>query len=199
MNEAPNTAATKPRRRWYQYRLRTLLVAVTLVGCGMGWLGFKIRIAARQEADVAALVKLGGSVEYDYDTDGHGNRVYNAVPPGPKWLRALLGDDLFRNVTGFDLTDTPATDIELKHLRHLTALEWLHLDGTQITDAGLEQLEELTKLKELTLVRTQVTDAGMDHLKGLVELGELHLYGGQVTSAGAKKLQQALPDCQILR
>ncbi len=180
MEAVPDKIEPKCKRRWFQFSLRSLLIFVTLVGCGLGWLGFKVRAASRQQANVAAIVKLGGSVEYDYDNDAQGNRVPNPTPPGPKWLRGLLGDDFFRDVTGCDLTDKPVTDAELKHVANFAKLKWLFLDGTQVTDAGLEQLEGLTELTELSLVRTQITEAGLEHLKGLTQLEELHLYGTQV-------------------
>ena len=46
----------------------------------------------------------------------------------------------------------------------------------------------------------QVTDAGLglDHLKGLDPLQELRLRNTKVTDEGVKKLQQALPKCQII-
>lgn len=33
----------KPRRRWYQISLRTLLLLVTIVSAGFAWLGYKVR------------------------------------------------------------------------------------------------------------------------------------------------------------
>ena len=36
MNDKPNAAQPKARRRWYQYSLRSLLIFVTLAGCGFG-------------------------------------------------------------------------------------------------------------------------------------------------------------------
>ena len=142
----------------------------------LGWLGVKVREARRQEADVAALLKLGGSAENDYDEDGQGNRVQK---PGPPWLRAVLGDDFFRDIIGTELNETPATDADLEHLRGFAKIKWLHLDGTRITDAGLDCVSGLTQLEILSLVRTQITDAGLEHLTRLTELGELHLYGAQ--------------------
>ena len=41
------------------------------------------------------------------------------------------------------------------------------------------------------------TDAGLEHLKGLSNLQELYLGKTQVTDEGIKKLQQALPNCEI--
>ena len=37
-NADPPVAATKSRRRWFQYRLRSLMVVMILVGIGMTWL-----------------------------------------------------------------------------------------------------------------------------------------------------------------
>jgi hypothetical protein len=44
-----------------------------------------------------------------------------------------------------------------------------------------------------------VTDAGLKQLAGLKSLQWLNLRGTQVTAAGVKKLQEALPGCQIIR
>ena len=45
-----------------------------------------------------------GYVFYDYQQhDALGNVIPGATPPGPAWLRKLLGDDdLFTNVTEVD-------------------------------------------------------------------------------------------------
>lgn len=44
-----------------------------------------------------------------------------------------------------------------------------------------------------------MTDAGLLHLQGLSQLQVLQLYNTQVTRQGVKKLQQALPNCEIQR
>jgi hypothetical protein len=228
----PNAAQPRTRRRWYQFRLRTLLIGVTVAGCGFGWLGLKVREARRQQAAVATIEKMGGGIGYDYEYDAQGNyvpdhvpdHVPNPTPPGPAWLRALLGDDFFRSVykvylpawrerhitdadleqlVGFtklamaELDGTQVTDAGLEHLSGLTRLEWLSLDETQVTDAGLEHLRLLTRLKGLSLKGTRVTDAGLEHLKGLTRLDWLGLNKTQVTDAGVAQLQKALPKCKI--
>jgi hypothetical protein len=50
----------------------------------------------------------------------------------------------------------------------------VHLDHTPVTDAGLEDLQELSGLRYLSLSWTQITPKGV------------------------KKLQEALPDCEIV-
>jgi hypothetical protein len=44
---------------------------------------------------------------------------------------------------------------------------------------------------------TPITDDGLVHLKDLTRLKELRLYHTQVTDEGVKKLQEALPKCEI--
>jgi len=55
----------------------------------------------------------------------------------------------------------------------------------------------LTKLQHLNLTDTKITDTGLVHLKGLTNLEVLLLRRTKVTPAGVKKLQQALPNCDI--
>ena len=71
-------------------------------------------------------------------------------------------------------------------------------DEISITDAELVHLKGLTNLQEINLNGTQITDAGLVHLNGLVSLKKLNLSSTQITDAGVKKLQQALPNCKII-
>ena len=75
----------------------------------------------------------------------------------------------------------------------------VNLWGTKITDAALVHLKGLPKLTTLNLNFTKITDAGMAHLKGLTKLQFLLLGGTKVTPVGIKQLQQALPECTVLR
>ncbi len=77
---------------------------------------------------------------------------------------------------------------------------WIvHFIGTPVTNAELEHLKGLTQLRSLDLARAKVTDDGLEHLKGLTRLRQLHLKGTKVTDEGIKKLQEALPNCEIVR
>jgi len=93
--------------------------------------------------------------------------------PGPAWMRKLLGDDFFSDVVSVDLVDCKVTDDGFQHLEGSTNLWSLHLSGTQLTDEGLQHLTGLTNLQYLLLADTQTTPEGI------------------------KKLQQALPNCDI--
>ncbi|NQT16725.1 MAG: hypothetical protein HQ582_28465 [Planctomycetes bacterium] len=204
----------KRKHRWFQFSLRTLLVFVLLVSIGMSWLGVQLDRARKQREAVEAIEKAGGSVLYGYELTPSGSSV-------PMWLRELLGEDFFFDVSGvvgarhdfgdaglehlngltslqgLYLDDMQVTDAGLEHLKGLTSLQRLDLEDTQVTDAGLEHLKGLTSLLELDLNDTQVTDAGLEHLKGLTNLVALELVDTQVTPEGVESLKRALPNCYI--
>ena len=122
-----------------------------------------------QEEAIAAIKALGGKFEVDENND----------------------------VVYLDLKYTKVADAGLVHLEGLPRLTTLNLIGTKVTDVGLEHLVGLAKLESLNLTYAKVTDAGLVHLKGLTNLEQLHLLGTKVTAGGVKKLQQALPNCDI--
>src|SRR5437868_4210233 len=59
--DAPSAAPTKHRRRWFQFSLRTGLLAVTLIAIG---LGIFVAPVARRHAVVTHLEGLGCDVKY---------------------------------------------------------------------------------------------------------------------------------------
>ena len=139
--------------------------------------------------------------------------------PAPAWLRKLVGDDLFSNVSivtldgandetlvhlrkltrlvWLDVSDTQVTDEGLQHLRGLIELQTLYLDDTEVTNAGLVHFKGMTNLESIGLSATQVTDGGLEHLRDLASLQSLFLFHTQVTKEGIEELQEALPNCKI--
>jgi Leucine-rich repeat (LRR) protein len=212
-----------PKPRWFRFSLRTLLVLVTMAGAGFGWLGMKMRQAQRQKEAVEAIQKLGGVVTFDYEEDSNGKLIDPPTPPGPAWLRDLLGDGFFANVTkvhglaanfpdeatvhlqelrklkNLDLNFTDVTDVGLADLQGLTDLQSLDLAHTQVTDDGLVHVQSLRNMQWLSLTKTEITDAGVLHLKSLIHLRDLYLLDTQVSNECCKELQKALPNVTIHR
>ena len=183
----------KPRRRRFQYSLRTLLIVMLLVGSGLGWFSHKLQQARRQRVAVTGITNLSGVVGFD---DEPAN--FAAGPPSspvPQWLRNLLGDDFFRTAVSV----VAFNDGSLESAKELTELRRLDFVGGPATDAGLAHVRGLTRLHRLNLSDTQITDAGIEHLQGLTQLRELVLRGTRVTDAGVRQLQLALPNCHIER
>src|SRR5262245_15433970 len=105
---------TMPKRRWSRFSLRTLLVLVSIASAGFGWLGVKVRQAQQQREAVKAIQNLGAlEVRYDYQMTPDGKFDNVTLPPGPVWLRKLLGDDAFANVVLVILADSEVTDADL--------------------------------------------------------------------------------------
>jgi len=105
-----------------------------------------------------------------------------------KGLGGKLKFDKNKAVVSVDLTSVQVTDAGLVHLKGLTKLEKLHLDGTRVTDAGLIHLKGLTSLDNLSLTGTDVTDAGLVHLEGMTNLTGLSL-GTRITDDGLVHLK----------
>ncbi len=193
----PQPEAPARKLRWYQYSLRSLLLFLLLVSLGMSWVAVRMKRARRQEGAVEEIEKFGGWARYDYEVQQSNRPLPSAGPPGPAWLRNLLGEHFFATVVDVHLAGTQITDASLERLKRLTQLQTLDLWETKITDAGLEHLEGLTQLQVLDLWRAHVTDAGLKHLKGLTQLQTLGLCETKVTYEGVKGLQQAMPKCRI--
>jgi hypothetical protein len=146
---------------------------------------------------------------------------------GPVWLRQAVGNNyrtVFDRVIAVDLIGTSVDDSDLRRLREfkflhhlslentrakplalqrlaeLKELRFLNLDSTDVTAEDLAQLAGLPNLEELSLCNAvAITDEGIEHLAAARNLEWLVLTNNMgTTAAGRKKLQTALPECQIL-
>lgn len=176
------------RRRWFQFRLRTLLIAILILSLPLSWFAVRLQRARRQREAVAAIEGLGGNVQYE--------RPQGKQQPVSSWLRDLLGRDFFDRVTLVYLQGN-VTNADLEHLTALLDLERLMLRSPQITDAGLKHLQGMSNLRYLTLISTSITDAGLTHLEGLPNLQGLTIDDADVTLEGVEDLRETHPDWQI--
>jgi hypothetical protein len=189
----------KPRRRWFQYSLRSLMLAMFLASLAMSWVAVGMRRARQQKKVVEDIRGLGGDIRYDYEFDHSGHLLPRASPPGPAWLRNLVGEDLFVAVVEVHFYTSRVTDADVEDLKGLRDLKTLVLCRSRVTDAGLEHLKGLAQLEALGLGSTKVTDAGLEHLKGLAKLQALDLDHTKVTDEGVERFHRTLPNCQIWR
>jgi hypothetical protein len=151
--------APKPRRRWFQFRLRTLFVLMVLASIGLSWFAVKMQQAKRQREAVEAIKSASGWVCYDFEWDGQ-DMIPDAVPQTPAWLRESLGDDFFSTVVWAEVSDDAIDHLkalpQLQHLSFLPAvppsvdrtayiqglsqLTWLDLSYSEVTDDRLRVL-----------------------------------------------------------
>jgi hypothetical protein len=104
-----------------------------------------------------------------------------------------LSDSGLARLRGLDvrqlvLFNTNVTDAGARHLRGITSLRVLILDGTLVGDDGMAQIATLPKLEELSVSRTNVTDVGVGSIVKLPALKDLNLAGTQVGDKGAALL-----------
>ncbi|MCH7727435.1 MAG: leucine-rich repeat domain-containing protein [Planctomycetes bacterium] len=229
MTTKPNKP--KPRRRWWQFSLRTFFVLLT-VACV--WFGWQTQRARRQQRAVAAVRENSGTVYYNYEFE----RWYKSPTEehSPTWFEQIVGIDFTCDVVRVDLNASPVSDVSF--LAGLASVRTLHLIGNQVSDitalshmkdletlyltdtpvSNLAPLAELSHLRRLDLNNTPVVDitplAGLKNLEqlhlhftqvhdvsalaGLTNLQYLNLVNTQVSREQFEKLQQALPNCDIL-
>ncbi|MEK6235675.1 MAG: hypothetical protein N2C14_13280, partial [Planctomycetales bacterium] len=180
--DSPNSPT---RRRWLTFSLAGLLTFMFVACVGFAWFGFIWRAKQKERAAVAALEEVGGNVTYGYQLNEDGGLIDPSPdPPGPSWLRSLLGEDWFAapHVLVFDDAQVAfdaagelielkqVSDADLVHLREFRQLQELRLDRAQVSDAGLAHFHELKQLQRLSLAGTQISDAGLAHLRELKRL-----------------------------
>jgi hypothetical protein len=74
------------RLRWFQFSLRTLLIVVTLLAVGCGYVGWQVKIVRGRRAMLRTIDAAGGRYLAINDDD------LPARMTGPGWIRRFLGD-----------------------------------------------------------------------------------------------------------
>ena len=174
-----------------RFGIRTILV-VTLAACAcLAWWAFH---AEQQKKTVDWIIANGGTVQYDYQWSSSRNRYYDGDPPGPEWLRELIGIHFLSSVKSVNLSGSNRlTDIT--PLSELKRVELLYLCGAQVTD--LQPLLQLKQLECLSIWNTTVADPGV--LSKLSHLTSLDVRDTKLTIQQIDGLQKSLPNCEIER
>ena len=189
-----------------RFRLRTLLLLLTAVGV---WLGLTVEQARRQRQAVTAILSAGGTIKYVHDEHFD---LPQSAPPGPRWLRRLIGDEFFFHVDGVIFRESRAKPSDLVHLKtfrklrllslagikvsdddvrnvvaHHPALIWLDLGDTGVSDKALAYLAPL-KLTWLGLSGNELSDASLVHLRAFPGISVLVLGRNKLRGDGLAHL-----------
>ncbi|MCE9555242.1 MAG: hypothetical protein K8T91_17975 [Planctomycetes bacterium] len=163
----------KLRRRWFQYRLRSLLIVMTLLTLPLSWFGWRLNYARIQRAAFSAL-RLNVNLRYDYETNRleqiHSEKIYGSSlyggagyrsiqKPGPQWVRDLLGIDFVANIESADIFGPgPFSQHDISH--------------TTVDPALLRRLACFRNLRSLTLSNCLPNDDGWNEIVQLKTLEE---------------------------
>lgn len=180
MSVKPLIAARKPKRRWFQYSLRSLFLLATVCAVVCGLVVHKLRVDQDRRKIRLEFRRLGGDARWD---------------TAHWWsLDPTVGDftpnDYFhlnRSWKGGGITDTDLRQLE----PHLRGIKYLFLDGSDVTDESLELLERMPDLRLLYLGSTAVTDVGLHHLAHLPQLEELNLHAAGIPDRDISWLARA--------
>jgi Leucine-rich repeat (LRR) protein len=196
------------KRRWFQFSLRTLLLATAFVGLVLAPIVYYRQLAYRQQQIKAELevhrIRLNGGKEQSVR---------------PNWLKNILGDDSagldttihvyanrgsisdsaleqsitklnqLPNVTTLNFADKQISDEELAHFRRLTNIHAVFLDQALVTENGLKYLRGYKNLQTLALLGTQFGDSGVKELANHPNLSTLWLQNTKVTDEGLLELR----------
>jgi hypothetical protein len=102
---------------------------------------------------------------------------------------------------GLELYSSGISDSGVAEMARLDTLQSLNFYQGRITDEGVKQLTELDDLRAVSLYNTDLTDAAVKDLATIETLEFVDLGGANVraSSGSVYGLQQALPDCTVLR
>ncbi|MFO0882767.1 MAG: hypothetical protein U0894_01025 [Pirellulales bacterium] len=160
-----------PRRRWFQFSLRTLLLAMLVFGCGLGWLANKRMKSQRAWAAVRAVERQRGILHFEKGS----------------WIEKKLGIDL-PNATSILVTCSHDL-FESGDIAEIPTLQDVQVFGTTVTDDDLKLLENLSDLRSFGASSSQITSQGLLHFQGLIKLDHLGIDGSNVTDEGLANLQ----------
>lgn len=159
----------------FQFRLRALLVFVSLAGLGSAILARLYDRDRRERTAVRTAYALGGSVGSE---DRH---RFSWLPRSRKYTTlAFYNCDVARTDISFlealrDLrviymSGSSVTDEQMRVIRRVATLESLNVGGSQVTDAGLALLDKCVRLKTLRFAKTAVNGSAFEKLRALPEL-----------------------------
>lgn len=173
----------KARTRWYQFRLRTLLVVTTVSAVLFGLFSARLRDARRREQAIARFLELHASLQITYGTGDDARDIYpqHMRPPDvrfvPAWLEDLLGKHFFLTVSALqcriydrhrvrDNPRAPSEDIFNEQLKlagrfHELHALWLHhevlANDSPVSANSISALSQIGRLRKLRILSLSVS------------------------------------------
>jgi hypothetical protein len=198
------TSDPSPKRRWWpRYSLRTFLVAMLLVGVGLGCLGIYWNRLRRQRQIVAKIEAADGEVLYDYQFgaasdrrivdpyedavdalmtsmskthDGRRTRIRTTLTESLVEVETPPGPKLIRRMIGDDA---------FANVENVSFFDW---DSQPPGKLDPQLLLELPQLKCVDLVDRQVNDEWLRQVAKVPQLRIANLFGDKDGTASAKGL-----------
>jgi len=177
----------KSRRRWLQFSLRTLMIAMLVLSIGFGEIGRRIYQANDQAAKVAALRSLGVAVQYEIEfSNDESGKISNVSRQRSNLQRQIvtwLGNDFAFKVHGLKTTGPPPASTQERNAFWRIAASFPELcsltAGPEWCDgSGLARLRGKTSMRSLSLYAREPTNEDLEVIGTLVNLQRLHFMAG---------------------
>lgn len=180
-----------------QFRLRTLLLFVAVVGTLLGWVMWQRRLANRQEDAMAWLKRNGDSAVKGESrppklyVDHY--RICRDANCDPDWYLCDQLEPLLTPIFGFRYQGAERlrvicdeefafTDEQIAKLHDLVDLKTISFFAYTLTDRQLIALSKLRPIENLLLDgASNITDDGACAIASMPRLYELELSGGEIT------------------
>ena len=133
--------ASKPKRRWFQFGLRTLLLAMLVAGVGFGWLGRELQLARNRRAAVVELDRMKVYV-YQYEPTLLG-RGFRTLPAFDRFVRTKLGDDLLSSPSAVHAAEVRGEQVSylIERLKLFPQLRVVHVGSLSDEDQAILEQE----------------------------------------------------------
>lgn len=162
----------KPKRRWFQYTLRTFFIAFTVLTIAFAT---KVYHVKRERNAANAIQAIGGTVRWTYE--------------GPKLLERVASELGLIHVTsvvyGARMKRSPRFKTDLIQY------------NAKATDSTLAYLLDLPHLQTVDLRYTNITESGLARLEKLGHVKSIDLRAAEFSGNALRSLQAKLPGCQI--
>lgn len=173
----PSPRAAGGWQRWFQFRLRTMAVLVTLASIMLALVASHQAAAMRQQQAVLAYHKAAGSTPrplYDYELEHlRAGKSLPAPPPYGRW-ESRFGRDFFHSVIAVD-GDGDFTEVFVFLIRNPCRLE---RQPPAIRDAYWNALDAFPHLESLVIQKGYFEASRLDDLPCRPKLRRLWLAGG---------------------
>jgi hypothetical protein len=190
----------QPKRRWYQFSLKTLLVLMVLCSLVLGAFSWRLQRAHRQARAVAALRSLGCEVGYEIIEPRVTGGFKRRKKQDP-WLLNIpikwLGEDFFYDVYGVTARgEQPGSPDEVKRfwqeVATFPALDYLTLEEKWIDHDGWKLLANSQSVRHLYLDSNRLGDEDFAVFGTMLNLQELLWWGvsKKITDAGVANLDE---------
>ena len=201
--EPPKADPPKRKRRWFQFSLRTLLVAFTIL---IIWLGSWIQRAREQGLAIKAIQRQCDilSVWYDDQFANEKDNGYGGAPGAsaggveidlkrkswaPAFVQARLGKDFFHDAISVAFTGARDQTEVFQQVSRLGHIEQL-TPHVAVRDEDIKRIAVLRRLKRLDLMDSspELTDRALEVLGQMPSIEALSIYSASLTDRGLAAL-----------